>query len=464
MKGADPRDLEAHDLPNSTLTHERSFPYAPALLERSSECIVSDVHCHECHFERSEKSYVLKDLLRSLPPVEMTCHMETQHYGMARSSSGDGMSESVVQEYSDPSVSPATFAESAARVDLAQSLLAGRDPDRPTRIALLVKSIKRSGGNRVIADLFYRLSTFPNTELRVFVVPESRPHIGEVRNLIRCKRRYRAAASVRRTWRPVNPGQFDLLISTSRRTLDFVTDLAHPAHVHLFQAVEAWETVNSTPFLDYCRNRRYPAPEECIDLVREIGFPQDLRYLDQLGAVGRIRTVSGYLESAVRYAGRPREVVVCDPGLFVRGAGGRAAREIDILLFLRGEVYNGDALSVAVANRVQDKRYQIVVVAARKARPLIRGILKRDHVSIVYDPSDGALAELFASARVVLHPSLCNGGGFIPIEALSFGCAVVASRTGWLLSAQSKGNLVVVDRHDPDMYRSELEGCLRCEK
>lgn len=376
-----------------------------------------------------------------------------------------GVNESVIQQYIDPTATHAALAVPATRVDLVQSLsLESENQGRPTRIAILIKSIRRSGGNRVIADLFDRLCKFEGIEIRVFVVPESRPDIREVRNLILCRRRYRAAASVTRAWRPVNPGQYDLLISTSRRTLDFVTDLAHPAHIHLFQAIEAWDTVNSTSFLEYCRDHRYPAPDECIDLVRKIGVPQDLRYLDQICEVGRIRTVSGYLDYAIRYAGRPREVVVCEPELVVRGAGGRAVRNIDILLFLRGEVYNGDALSAVIASGFLDKSCRIVVVAARKAKSLVRRIRNQDQVSIVYDPTDGALAELFASARIVLHPSLCNGGGFIPIEALSFGCAVVASRTGWLLSAQSKGNLVVVDRHDPDLYHSELEGCLRCEK
>ena len=374
------------------------------------------------------------------------------------------MNESVIRQYVDPSASQAAFAAPVTRVDLVQSLLPEGGRGRPTRVALLVKSIGRSGGNRVIADLFDRLSRLQDMEIHVLVVPEIRPDIREVRNLIQSKRRYRAAASVTRTWRPVDPGRFDLLISTSRRTLDFVQDLAHPAHVHLLQAIEAWDSVNSRPFVEYCRDHRYPAPEECVDLVRNIGFPQDLRYLHQIGSLGRIRTVSGYLADAIRYVGRPGEVVISEPDLFVRGDGRPSDRSIDLLLFVRGEAYNGDALALMVTSRLQHDTCRIVVVAARKARALVRSIRKQDQVSIVYDPPDTALAELFGSARVVLHPSLCNGGGFIPIEALSFGCSVVASRTGWLLSAKSRPDLAVVDRHVPDLYLAEIKGCLRCGK
>ncbi|MDD5204651.1 MAG: hypothetical protein PHS17_04480, partial [Desulfobacterales bacterium] len=158
------------------------------------------------------------------------------------------MNESVIGRYIDPSGSHRPLPVPVRRVDLARSLLTPeQNQGCRTRIALLIKSMKRSGGNRVIVDLFDRLCKFRHTEVHVFVVPDRPPHIGEVQNLILARRRYRAAASVTRTRRAVNPGEFDLLISTSRRTLDFVTDLAHPAHVHLLQAIEAWDSVNSTP-------------------------------------------------------------------------------------------------------------------------------------------------------------------------------------------------------------------------
>ncbi len=199
-----------------------------------------------------------------------------------------------------------------------------------------------------------------------------------------------------------------------------------------------------------------PGPEECIDLVRHIGLPQDVRYIEQIAAVSSVLTVSAYLASAIGYAGPAKHVEVHEPELNIRGSGGRGERHIDVLLFVRGFVYNGDDLAVAVANALAGRPYRITIVAARRAKADLKAVQKRDQVSIVYEPSDDALAELFASTRVVVHPSLCNGGGFIPLEALSFGCAVVASRTGWLLSARSKDALVVVDRHDPEIYLSEV--------
>lgn len=345
---------------------------------------------------------------------------------------------------------------SPTRGDLVQRLLNGRESRHtPQRIALLVKNLNLSGGNRVIFSLFDRLQSAPNTEMHVFVVPEIKRHIKEFRDLFACKRRYGAAASVTRATRPVDPSTFDMVISTSRRTLDFVLDLASPAHVHLLQAIEAWDTLNSPRFREFCRDRGYPTPEECVDLVRSIGVPQDVRYLDQISSASRILTVSEYMASAIHYAGRPEDVIISEPALDIRGTVGPTEKTIDVLLFVRGDSYNGDALALVVANALPDK-YRITVVAAHRARAEIKAIQKRDHLSIIHDPSDAALAKLFASARVVIHPSLHNGAGFIPQEALSFGCAAVASRTGWLFSAKSEMPLIVVDRHDPEIYLSEV--------
>lgn len=339
---------------------------------------------------------------------------------------------------------------------MAQALMAG--PGRtPQRIALLVKNLKMSGGNRVILNLFDRLVDVPGIEIRVFVVPEARRHLGELPNLFACKRRYAAATSVTRTARPVDPEEFDILISTSRRTLDFVADLSHPAHIHLFQAIEAWDTENSQPFLEYCRHQRYPSPDECIDLVRQIGIREDVRYVEQIASVRRFLAVSDYLGDAARYAGRPDDVKVCVPPLNTSGTGGQAERTIDVLLFLRGFSYNGDDVTVAVADALADKPYRLAIVAGNySTKSQIKALGQRDRLSVIREPSDAALADLYASARVVVHPSLCNGGGFIPLEALSFGCAAVASRTGWLMSSESKGPLVIMDRHDPQLYLGEV--------
>lgn len=368
-----------------------------------------------------------------------------------------------IQKFLDGMSPQAAFGQEGPQADLARGLLAtvgSRNGSR--RIGLLVKNLNMSGGNRVIMNLFDRLTESEDAEVHVFVVPEAKRHLGELFSLAACKRRYGAAASVRRATRPIDPSEFDALISTSRRTLDFVADLDHPAHFHLLQAVEVWDTLNSAEFLNYCGVQGYPGPEACIDVIREIGLPQDVRYVGQIAATRRFLTVSEYLELAARYLGcAADDIIVREPIPNIRGAS-RVERTIDLLLFLRGFSYNGDDLAVALANALADKPYRVAVVAGRRAKPLVKTLIKRGGLSVVYDPPDEALAELFAATRVVAHPSLHNGGGFIPIEALCFGCSVVASRTGWLLT-EGKGRLTVVERHDPVIYLAEIERILETE-
>lgn len=192
-----------------------------------------------------------------------------------------------------------------------------------------------------------------------------------------------------------------------------------------------------------------------MDLVRQIGLSHDLHYLDQVGAAGRILTVSEYLASAIAHMGGKPDVRVCVPDWHIKRSGPAGGRSIDALFFVRGFVYNGDALAVAVGNAMP-QRCRVTFVASPRAKQEMKCVRRRAGLAVVQDPTDAALAELFAATRVVVHPSLCNGGGSIPIEALALDCAVVASRTGWLWLAGSRGPLHVVDKHDPEEYLSEV--------
>lgn len=54
----------------------------------------------------------------------------------------------------------------------------------------------------------------------------------------------------------------------------------------------------------------------------------------------------------------------------------------------------------------------------------------RDIVSVVVDPSDEDLNELYAAARVLLHPSRAEGFGLPLLEAYSFGTPFISSPVG----------------------------------
>lgn len=337
---------------------------------------------------------------------------------------------------------------------LADALLT-RHRGRRVRVGLLVKNLTASGGNWVIMRLFDHLVASGRAEAHVFVVPEEGVHVGVLRHLVACRRRYAAAASVKLALRPVHPADFDVLLSTSRRTLDFVADLSHPAHVHLFQMIEAWKTMRSDAFLDHCRRRGYPGPGESVALVRELGLPEDLRYLEQVGETRRFLTVSEFLASAAASLAAAADVEIRVPDRHIRRPGPALQRGIDALFFLRGQVHKGDDLALEVANAMPDA-CRVTVVVAPEASRAARRLRRRPGLVTSEDPPPPVLADLLASSRVVVHPSLSEGGGLIPVEALALDCQVVASRTGWLFRAESGGRLSVLDRHDPGLYLAEV--------
>jgi glycosyltransferase involved in cell wall biosynthesis len=53
-------------------------------------------------------------------------------------------------------------------------------------------------------------------------------------------------------------------------------------------------------------------------------------------------------------------------------------------------------------------------------------------VEIVVDPEDGDLAKLYREASVLLFPSLYEGFGWPPLEAMRYGCPVVCSNVASL--------------------------------
>jgi glycosyltransferase involved in cell wall biosynthesis len=50
-------------------------------------------------------------------------------------------------------------------------------------------------------------------------------------------------------------------------------------------------------------------------------------------------------------------------------------------------------------------------------------------VSSIREASDELLREAYAGAKLFVYPSLCEGFGFPPLEAMAAGCPVLASNT-----------------------------------
>jgi len=63
----------------------------------------------------------------------------------------------------------------------------------------------------------------------------------------------------------------------------------------------------------------------------------------------------------------------------------------------------------------------------RELRDLVRDLGLARHVDFIVNPDDAELAALYRRARLLLFPSLYEGFGWPPLEAMALGCPVVCS-------------------------------------
>ena len=95
------------------------------------------------------------------------------------------------------------------------------------------------------------------------------------------------------------------------------------------------------------------------------------------------------------------------------------------------------------------------------------GLTDKDVISIEGD--DQVLMSLYASAHCMVYPSMYEGFGMPPLEAMSFGCPVVCSNAGSLPEIAGDGAYMVSPENLDDIrvgleevcYNMELRGNLK---
>lgn len=79
----------------------------------------------------------------------------------------------------------------------------------------------------------------------------------------------------------------------------------------------------------------------------------------------------------------------------------------------------------------------------------------------VRNPSRERLVRLYQDADVFISPSLAEGWGLSPMEAMACGCAVVATRVGCVPVLERDGNLLAVEPGDRDGLFRHMDALLR---
>lgn len=83
------------------------------------------------------------------------------------------------------------------------------------------------------------------------------------------------------------------------------------------------------------------------------------------------------------------------------------------------------------------------------------------YVEYFHDPSKDELTRLYQDADIFLFPSISDGWGLTPIEAMACGCAVVGTRTGFVLDLGKHGeNMMISDVGDVQSMISNVNELL----
>ncbi len=98
--------------------------------------------------------------------------------------------------------------------------------------------------------------------------------------------------------------------------------------------------------------------------------------------------------------------------------------------------YKNRAGVLRIFARIRDKLRIELIMAGPSPGPelasLVRELRLTKHVHFVEDPDDDQIIELYCNAVLLLFPSIYEGFGWPPLEAMTCGCPVVCSTAGSL--------------------------------
>lgn len=262
--------------------------------------------------------------------------------------------------------------------------------------------------------------------------------------------------------KPITIKLSTIYITTSRDTLLYVNNLGASNHIHYCQHIELWDFINSQKFLKFCESEGYPNSKKFFKLLLNnlnTLSSKELSYLENLKAIKNFYTVSDFLSNLLQELNQniPNiKLISVKPHIFKTIE--TSIRKYDLMFFLRGIPFKGDEIIIELLHFFSKLQFINILVICNSARALKAfAHLKCSNITSVINPSDIDLAKYYTNSKIVVCTSLLEGFGSIPQEALSMGCKVVSSRTGWLCNHKDiTENIHVIDYHNKNHYVEKI--------
>jgi hypothetical protein len=335
----------------------------------------------------------------------------------------------------------------------------------------LVENVVDSGGNRVIAiKIFDAIEKGYKVDVAVTqrVLTKPKDIAGLIKDILTSKIKYKKANKVFLLNKPIATENYDEVISTGKRSLLFIENISAKNHLHLFQHVETWGTLNSNYFSNLCKINGYPNGAETIKAINENKIISEQIYLYNLSFINKAETVSYYLKDILVKLNPKMIVKVCEPPEigFINNKISNMNNynyEYDLLFFIRGLKFKGDDLHMELIRYFYKDGLKICVVCSKSKNHY--NFNNKDYINsnFKFKPSDLELNNIYKKTKIFVNCSVSEGFGATVREAYNNNMHCVASNVGWIQKNELKADqrLLVVKKHNISNYIKTIETLLK---
>ena len=249
------------------------------------------------------------------------------------------------------------------------------------------------------------------------------------------------------------------IITTSKKTLNYVCNIESEYHIHYCQHIETWDLYKSNYFKNYCVKKSYPNSSEFFKITskKSLFNSNDHKYLNKLYLIKNFLTVSSYLKNILLLFNKTAsiKIIKVNPHINLYLKKNITKKNNFCLFFLRGHDVKGDDLIERIIFSHKINRPLVIVISYIPNISLLLK-LKLFKIKFYVKPSDNKLSILYRNSAVVVHPSLSEGFGSVPQEGIRYNCKVIASKTGWLVGKKSSKDLKIISKHLFSLYVEEI--------